>query len=963
MAGGGLIGRQRALAQLEALLDALEREGRGAIVHSTGEPGIGKSTLLAELCGGAEARQLLVLTGRTGEFERDIPFGVFLDALDDYLASLDARLLVNLDAQWLVELASVFPSCARLVERRHDGLQVERYRVYRAVRALLTELASRGPVVLVLDDLHWADAASIELVSYLLVHEPVGPVLVAIALRPGQAPHQLVQALSTATAEGRVEALELSPLTRVETEQLIAHHGGGGDAETLYHQTGGNPFYLEQLLRTSSPLQHEAADFPTQPGFSTPPLVRASLMGELGSLPRSARLLLEAAAVTGDPFEYGLASETSDLDEVELLESLDQLLSRDLIRTTTVPGRFRFRHPIVRQAVYESIRMGQRLTAHRRAADVLESRGLAPVDFAHHLELSAAPGDELSISKLIKAAEAANPRAPVTAARWYAAALRLMNESDPRRPQLLVARATALGAAGRLEESYAALKDALERVPLEPPGLRVRIVAFCATVERLLGHHERAQTRLRRARANLKDPRSAEAAALALEFGAAASFGTQWEEARGHAEEALAISREIGDVPLQVTATSLLSLSEWTLGDSDQAANRRADAATLYTGTEDHVLAQCLESTFFLAWATTCMEQFDQAVNYCDRGITVARATGQGHVLVPLMMAKIWPLIFLGRLKEAIDLGTTAVEISRLAGQDHALSCVLYELSLAYTYTGDLRTGVALAEEGLQIVRRLDRGTMDTGTALALAVALLDDGDPERARRELLSLCGGPDLPRFRRIARSLAYETLTRIEIALGDVDAAEGWAARAEEAALDDRLGVEAGTANRARAAVLLARDAPQPAADLALRAADQAAQQGAPIEAGRSCLVAGRALVRLGQRERAVAVLKRAAVEFGACGAQRYRAEAIEQLERLRQDGRTTEIAVGNRVVCLTPREMTMAKLVAAGRTNREIATACCISEKTVERHLSNIFVKLGVSSRAGVAGLIGATAGRH
>src|SRR4051794_28071471 len=217
-----LVGRQAELERLDAALAGLD-EGREGCVAMEGEPGIGKTRLLAELRTRAEDCGHLVLSGAAAEFERDLPFSVWVDALDAYATSQG----LDLDGALAAELAD------------------ERFRAHRAVRALLGTLAGDHAVVLVLDDLHWADAASLELVASLVRRGAGAPVLLALAFRPGQAPEKLTVALAAA----RVERLALGPLSETQTAELV----GPEHAAALYAHSGGNPFYLEELARAPRP--------------------------------------------------------------------------------------------------------------------------------------------------------------------------------------------------------------------------------------------------------------------------------------------------------------------------------------------------------------------------------------------------------------------------------------------------------------------------------------------------------------------------------------------------------------------------------------------------------------------------------------------------------------------------------------------------------------------------------------
>ena len=156
---------------MDSALDAL-RSPRARWLVVSGEPGIGKTRLLGELAERAAARRHPVFVGRGAELERELPFAVWVDALDDHVASLGERRLEQLIGERVAELARVLPSAATAGA---GGLQDERFHAYRAVRALLQQMAMGHPVVLILDDVHWADDASLELIAHLLRRPPPAP--------------------------------------------------------------------------------------------------------------------------------------------------------------------------------------------------------------------------------------------------------------------------------------------------------------------------------------------------------------------------------------------------------------------------------------------------------------------------------------------------------------------------------------------------------------------------------------------------------------------------------------------------------------------------------------------------------------------------------------------------------------------------------------------------------------------
>jgi hypothetical protein len=168
------------------------------------------------------------------------------------------------------------------------------------------------------------------------------------------------------------------------------------------------------------------------------------------------------------------------------------------VRGTEVPRRFRFRHPLIRRAVYESTPAGWRLGAHARSAEALATRGASAAARAHHVERSARQGDAAAIATLREAGDAAVQRAPASAAAWFSHALRLLPDRAPAevRIELLLSRASALVATGQFADGHAALLHSIGLVPAGAVALRVRLTTACAGVEHLLGRHDQAHARL-----------------------------------------------------------------------------------------------------------------------------------------------------------------------------------------------------------------------------------------------------------------------------------------------------------------------------------------------------------------------------------------------------------------------------------------------------------------------------------
>jgi DNA-binding CsgD family transcriptional regulator len=947
------VGRQAELDGLEQALDALA-EGTWGCLAVEGEPGIGKTRLLAELRERAEARGHLVLAGSAAEFERDLPFGVWVDALDAYVASQEPVLQEDGHAALLDELAGVLPSLQAGGRTPDSALADERYRAHRAVQALLERLSAQSPLVLVLDDLHWSDGASLELIAALLRRGPDAPVLLALAFRPGQAPERL----SAALAVPWVRRVALEPLDQEQAAQLLGEVDPSSLA-AIYSHGGGNPFYLQELARASeegrlpSALSGDGNATATEAGV--PAAVAASLAEELESLSPAARAMLDGAAVAGEPFEPDLAAAIAELSQAEGLVALDDLLALDLVRPTQVPRRFSFRHPLVRRAVYESTRGGWRLAAHTRAAAALVARGAAAIESAHHVEQSAGQGDEEAIGLLLEAGRATAARAPAVAARWFAAALRLVPGADrERQADLRVALASAQRSLGELERCRETLLEAVELLPEESVARRVELTALCAAVEHWLGRHEEAHRRLVRAWEELPERETAEATALQIELAVDGLYENDFEQTREMGAGALETARRLGDRPLIASAAAALALGESAEGRIEDACRHRDEALEQIERLSDTELAPRLEALYYLAWAENYLERYDQAIEHVDRGIAIARATGEGRLLVPMMLVKGYPFEMQGRMAEATELCETAVEVARLSGNLHYLFWALFELGWAHYYSGNLDAAIEACEESLRINDRLTGGTMPSaggGPGWALGVALFQAGEVERGVQIMHAV--GLD----RKIPAELCFdwEMLALAELAQGRPDGADGYASRAEQDA--ERLGLKlpAAVAGRTRATVLLAAGEALEAARVAERSVHSASAVGARLQAAFSLSLMGRALAVAGQRAQAIEALREAESELAACGCVRERDDARRELRKLgaRAEPRGPATSGESGVAALTKRELEIAALVTDRKTNREIAAELFLSGKTIESHMRNIFVKLGASSRVEVA----------
>ncbi|MET9031260.1 hypothetical protein ABZW96_37695, partial [Nocardia sp. NPDC004168] len=326
----------------------------------------------------------------------------------------------------------------------------------------------------------------------------------------------------------------------------------------LHSESGGNPFYLEQLARSSKkgfPDRVTGDSVSTEIGAGIPSVLRIMITQELTGLTADSLDVLQAGAVAGDPFDVDLVTAIAQSDRDRVLRSLDELVVVDLVRPTETPGQFRFRHPIVRRVVYDQTMPGRRFTAHKQAARALTQRGASLGARAHHIELSATPGDEQATTTLAEAAQTVLPRAPAAAARWLEAALRLLppTSGPERRLPLLVTQAGALAFSGRLHDSRTKLQHALELIPTESISDRARIIGMIARADHGLGHAEEARHLLVAALAETPVG-SADSVPLELALAENCFMRRRWAEAVEVASRARAQAEALGDGGLLIAS-------------------------------------------------------------------------------------------------------------------------------------------------------------------------------------------------------------------------------------------------------------------------------------------------------------------------------------------------------------------------------------------------------------------------
>jgi DNA-binding CsgD family transcriptional regulator len=895
-----LAGRCEELARLR---DAVDTAGSGVPVLVTlrGEPGIGKTRLLAELSRMAAAAGMSVAAGRATERERPVPFAPFAAVAD-----LVVELAGGLDPSRLADWAGSSP--------------IGRYRALRAVRGALGKAVRRHSVAVLLDDLHWADDASLDLLQQLLSHPPDGRLLVAVAYRPRQATDR-VGALAAGThLSVRTVDLEPGPLSRQEVRELLA---GRPIPAGLFEAAGGNPLYARLLA---------GAGMPTV------------LLGELTPLDGEQTRVLRAAAVVGDPFEPDLVTAVSGGDAAPVL---DTLVGRDLLRPADHAGRrLRFRHPLLAAAVYGAAPPAWRLDAHRRAAEVLRCRGADPIALAPHLCRTAGAGDTAAVDVLHEAAGRIAVLAPATAAGWLAEAERLAGpDAGPdRRADLILAQARARISAGQVLACRDLMVDLLDWLPTAHRRW-VDAVAMAGLAERLLGGADSTYALLG---AELTQVPETSLAVIA-DHAAGGALLRRSRDAGALAARALAAA---GDAEPQVRAAvqATAAMAAACHGSMAAAADWVGAASAVVDGHRDQALRGPLDPIGQLAWAEVMLERDTLALRHFGRALEVASRFGQGYLRPHLLLGQSHVLGRRGALAQAVQAADEAEEEARQFDGTVLLPVALAFRAEAMLWQAGPVEALRHAERAVRAGGEPDHDWCSSLARRVLAWVTLRAGDPRTARALLLSAAGGPGLPRAEVFSRARWLHVLAEAEVAIGDHAAAAAAAAEAIGAAAAAGLAGQRGHALLATARV---EADPGSAAEVAGQAAAMFAEAGHPLDEAQAWLVAAAAARRGGAWDTAEWSLSRVRGIAEACDARWLRDSALAGQRAIsglagRMSARVTAE--------LTRREETIAELLVAGLSNAEIAGRLHLTVKTIEAHLTRIYRKLGVRSRSAAAALL-------
>jgi DNA-binding CsgD family transcriptional regulator len=975
--GSRTVGRAVELGIIAGLFGKLE-SGSGSFLQIVGEPGIGKTHLLAAVREMAVSRGITVLSSRAGEFEDRMPFQVLTEALLDRVSSAGLDRLVSPGSAAMLSPLLAGPRGAGRPGEPGRDVDFDRFQLFQALRELLIALAAE-PLVVMFDDAHWADSGSIDFISFLSRHPITVPLLVVASHRDRQAPARLRYALARGSDHGSVVRIELAPLSRAEAALLIHRRARSRALGELYQESQGNPLYLLTLDRRAD--ETSQGDGGTEwRGGDISSRLESLILGEIAALSPQATTVASAAAVIGDPFSADLLAEVAELAQDEVSAALNKLVDLDLIRSGSGPA-LAFRHPLVRSVVYGRTDPLWRMGAHRRSLSRLTALGASAAARARHIEHGATKWAAEHALVLEQAGHESMSTSPLSAAHWFSVGLRLMpNTADfaARRFETSYLLARALCLAGRFDESRALLHRIMHNAPAHAAIDRPAAVVLCAHADERLGRYAEATALLRQEIGRLGDQgAAAQRVSLCLELALTAVLANDYAGARPDIAWALQTARSTGDVLGEATALAISAFGEICTGQVEVARAAASAAAQLVDGLPDTVLIDEREALSMLGWAEVLLERFADAERHLARGRTIIRRTGQSHGLPHVQLGQCLASMFTGRMQEALERAEDAEDAAHLVGSDHLLGIVLAIKAPILVWVsprGEGDAALAAAQRATTLFAGDANSWWGRTSLLLRGHAELTNGDP-RTCVNLLLRGGGEDLRQLGAPLLALYVEILVAALIKLGEVERAERYARDAVQFA--ERLGLAGQRAHAARALgmVLAARGLSGDAWTEFCRAERLFDQSGKAVEQARTALFAARALASLDRVAEALPLLDRASVQAEACGARWVCGELAQLRRRLAEDavpehdpaagppaaGLATAqhdavSAAPVQLPRLTEREHEVAKLAARGWTNRQIASALRLSERTVESHLANIYRKLGVPTRAALAALL-------
>lgn len=950
-----LIGREEELLWLQERLKEA-REGRGDLVFLVGEAGVGKSRLLTELMVQWQHTGILRLEGKCSLFEAHLPYAPLVEAFRGLLRGRTRSAIARLLGPYAPEAMKILPEVAQLIPDIPPNPPLappeERSRLFESLYQVLHKMAAQDSLVLALEDIHWADPASLDFLHFIARRLRHDRWLVVVTYRPEELVRAagLNQLRRDLFRERLAQELTVRPFGSTQTRELITEVLSGGMlaseplAAWIFHCGEGNPFFTEEILRAIAEASDGRIDDLQSATLSTvsiPSTVREAILVRLHQLTPEARRILNSAAALGRTFDLETLQEVSGLAGEAFTQPIAGLLSVQLLRTERTPLRYGFHHHLIREVVVESLAPDLRRDLHRRIGLLLEARqapAATPQTLAHHF-MEAGEGERTLRYALAAGFEASKVHAYEEAAQSFALALDMIPAATSERLAVAEHLGDALLHAGHLDravEAFTTMHQCAEALGMYREQARAYRKMGQAQNEKAAGRGLGAFEKGLALLAVVDDPYEEamireQASSVAFQMGrypqgeveaqaaiAAAeraqdpgalsrSYKTlarhlvvlrRFGEAREYEQKALALARQAGDLEAECRSLAVVGESQHVFDavfDEARATLERAcELAEKLGGVPSLLLPQAL-----LCRLDLYQGRWKEAEALSVRLTARLSQGAERHWPFAFAAAVLGYLYLLqGRYDEAEALlqeGRTAAE----AGSDtRVLALILNRLAQLELRKGKPAVARMLLERAVEINKSPGFGSMSLGL---LSQVWLQLGDPGAART-FAEKADGEGKPLRIHHAIHACY---------LGQVAAQEG---NLDEATDHYQSGLDVGAV------------VPQPYVEALLRynlglCLLRRSQPG-DRKAGRAHLTA------------ALAILERLGAEPDA--------ENVRQALR-RISGRAP---AGHN---LTEREQEVLALLAQGLSNAAIAGRLYISERTVAVHVSRILDKLGVENR--------------
>ena len=956
-----LVGRD---AELRALDEAVARAGAGSaeLVLVEGEPGIGKTRLLDEVASRRSAAGWLVLRGGADDRAAAPPYGPLLEAVRGHADRIGAESLGVLAGAWRRHLALVMPELG--ARSRGGGPPVDGEppgdpeAVPEAWAQLLRAMASAAPVLVTLDDLQWADVATVNLLRYLRRRLRETPILVIGAMRTADSAEDAVRSSLAALHRGRLAGqLRLDPVdatsSRAIVEALLAGPVGPHLERAVWAEGEGDPFMIEELVRglvDDGRVRDVDGVWELAGGapVGLPDGMRDAIEARLAGVPDATRAALAAAAVVGRRFTVEEVATAAALPVSSIEVALHEAELRRFVRSAGPsaaedPGAsYEFVHDKIREVLEAAMPPSASRAAHGRLAARIAAAAL-PVDparFAFHALRSENPADAMpALEAASDAALAAG--SPADAAAHARAAVAILR-GGPQRMRLaeaLLRLGSTAADAGLLDEALTALVEAA-RLALTTPNadhrLAARVHARRAAAHLMQEDPVAAELALADADAALAQADPADQASIGetvrlLRARLYVTVTGRIEAGRRIAEGVRAAAAAAGDERREIEVLTVIAQGAMHAGDLP-AGRLAFEAAILRAGPlgDPGLTADAADGLARLLFWTMSFHRLRDVAN---AELAAAHRSG-----VPQRLG--WPTFWLAQaalaLGEWAEVRDRAGELVRLGtelGARRFIGQVHHLAGMTAYWTGSTSEAGVRMREGVRHLRTIGPGTLVyyLGPLGLVQLAAGETRDAEATLEELLTIArtfppgSSP---------RAQAYNVAARIALGLGRTEVAY---ARELERAVDQFHWYPVAT-TLAILSLDSDREAARGYAETARRILEGS---GSAVHLAGALAVEGELVRRHGDAAAAATLTRRAAEVLRAAGASPI-AGALRPT--------AAAVTVPQPAVPLSAREVEVLRLVAAGRSNREIARALSIAEKTAINHVTHIFDKLGVENRS-------------